>query len=103
MQRLRAAALVGVVPAVKRRARDAELVQGGTHRQVGLLDQPDDLQLLGGRIPHASSPPAPLMLMGWPAPHRTVGGMLLPWRNGGIGNGKEFGRRAGYRSRQKQL
>src|ERR1700712_1880293 len=62
IQRLGAAALVGVVPAVERRARDAELVQGGTHRQVGLLDQPDDLQLLGGRVPHASSPPAPLML-----------------------------------------
>src|SRR5437870_11300752 len=32
------------------------------HRQWGLLDQPDDLQLLGGGVSHAPSSPAPIML-----------------------------------------
>ena len=34
----------------------SELRQGCLHRQMGLLDQPDDLQLLGGGVSHSSSP-----------------------------------------------
>jgi len=35
---------------------DAELVQRVLGRQVRLLDDPDDLELLGCGIPHSSSP-----------------------------------------------
>src|SRR5216110_3596497 len=50
------------VPAVKGRPRNAEFRQGMAHRQWGLLDQPDDLQLLGGGVSHAPSSPAPIAL-----------------------------------------
>src|SRR5215470_17568044 len=53
---------VAIIPAVERGARDAELVQRAFGRQMRLLDQPDDLGLLGGGIPHASSSPSPFML-----------------------------------------
>src|SRR6185312_5193825 len=53
---------VTVIPAIKRGARDAELVQRALGRQMGLLDQLDDLGLFGRRIPHASSSPSPFML-----------------------------------------
>src|ERR671913_871870 len=51
-----------MVPAVERGPRDAELFQGAADRQVRLLDQPDDLGLLGCGVSHAPSSPAPLML-----------------------------------------
>ena len=50
------------VPPVEHRARDAQLVQGPPDLQMGLLHQPDDLQLLGCGIPHSSSPPSAIML-----------------------------------------
>src|SRR3974390_113087 len=61
-QRLNATLAVAIVPAIKRGSRDAELVQRALGRQVGLLDQLDNLGLLGRRIPHASSSPSPFML-----------------------------------------
>src|SRR5262249_33964580 len=44
------------------RTCQAELVQCPPHRQAGLLNQADDLQLLGGRGSHSPSPPSPVML-----------------------------------------
>src|SRR4029079_11601339 len=49
-------------PAVKRGTGYAKLVQRAFGRQMRLLDQPDDLGLLGCRVSHASSSPSPLML-----------------------------------------
>ena len=48
-----------IVPAIKGGLRNAQLVQSGPDAQVGLLDQADDLQLLGCGIPHSSPPPMP--------------------------------------------
>src|SRR3546814_5190697 len=46
-----------------RRSSDlAQLVQRALGGQVRLLDDPDDLELLGCRIPHSSSPPSAIML-----------------------------------------
>ena len=53
-QGFRPAGLVEVAPSVKGGARDAELLQRPARRQMGLLNQPDDLQLFGSRIPHSS-------------------------------------------------
>src|ERR1700680_3389900 len=53
-QRLRAALTISVIPAVERRAGNAEFIQGALGRQMRLLDQLDDLDLLGCRISHAS-------------------------------------------------
>src|SRR5919107_1008919 len=57
-----AAGLVQVAPPVERGARDPEPPQRSPGGQMGLLDQADDLQLLGGRIPHAPSSPSASML-----------------------------------------
>jgi hypothetical protein len=43
-------------------ARNANLFQRPPHRQGGLLDQPDDLKLLGGRVPHVASSPSAVTL-----------------------------------------
>src|SRR6478752_3657233 len=48
---------IPVVPAIEGRPRDAELCQRVAHRQRRAFDQPDDFQLLGGRVSHASSSP----------------------------------------------
>src|SRR4051794_26988095 len=61
-QRLKSAFAVAVVPSIKRGSRDAELVQRALGRQMRLLDQLDDLSLLGRRISHASSSPSPFRL-----------------------------------------
>src|SRR6202011_61479 len=61
-QGLRPAALVEVAPSVKGGARDAELLQRPARRQMGLLNQPDDLQLFGSWIPHSSLSPSAIML-----------------------------------------
>src|SRR5205823_5327174 len=47
---------------VKRGPWNAELLQGSANRQVGLLDQADDLGLFGCGVSHAASPPSPIML-----------------------------------------
>src|SRR5215469_5861110 len=60
VQGLRPATAVPVVPAVEGWPRNAEFRQGVAHRQWGLLDQPNDLQLLGGRVSHAPSSPTPI-------------------------------------------
>src|SRR3954454_4234305 len=61
-ERLRAAVPVAVVPSIKGRPRDAELLERPACRQMGGLDQPDDLDLLGCGVSHAWSPPSPAML-----------------------------------------
>src|SRR5829696_105108 len=61
-QSLRPAGSVKIVPAVERGPWDAELLQGSANRQVGLLDQADDLGLFGCGVSHAASPPSPIML-----------------------------------------
>src|SRR4051794_6163922 len=61
-ERLRAAVPVAVVPSIKGRPRDAELLERPACRQVGGFDQPDDLDLLGCGVSHAGSPPSPVML-----------------------------------------
>src|SRR3546814_5337328 len=55
LQRLRPALEVAVVPALEGPARDAQLLQRALGRQVRLLDDPNDLQLLGCGLPHSSS------------------------------------------------
>src|SRR6202040_4063377 len=57
-----AARQIALVPDVEGGARDAEWGQGAPHRQRRLLDQPDDLQLLGGRVSHISDSPSPSTL-----------------------------------------
>src|ERR1017187_6813533 len=53
---------IAIVPAIEGGPWDAELPQGAPHRQRRLLDQPDDLQLLGGRVSHISASPSPSTL-----------------------------------------
>ena len=50
-QRVRAALKVTIIPVAKGPARDAQLLQRPSRRQVRLLDDPDDLELLGCGIP----------------------------------------------------
>src|SRR5262249_44843318 len=57
-----AAGAVKIVPPIKSRPGNAELFQGAAHRQRGLLDELDDLQLLGSRISHSASSPSPITL-----------------------------------------
>src|SRR5271155_984085 len=59
-QRFRPAVTIAIIPSVKGGAGNTKLVQRALGRQV--LDQPDDLGLLGCRISHASSSPSPFML-----------------------------------------
>src|SRR6056300_1331451 len=52
---------VTIIPAVKSCGRNANLGQGSADRKVGLLDNANDLELLGCWVSHSRSPPAPLM------------------------------------------
>src|SRR6201996_992775 len=61
-QRVKASIAVAIIPAIECGAWDAEFVQCALGRKMRLLDQLDDLGLLGGRVPHASSSPSPFML-----------------------------------------
>src|SRR5437588_277431 len=61
-QGIEPALAVPVVPAIEGRPWNAELCQRVTYRQRRVLDQPDNLQLLGGGISHAASSPAPIVL-----------------------------------------
>src|SRR3954449_5875552 len=61
-QGVRPARSVEIIPVVKRGPGNAELVQRAPDRQMRLLDQPDDLELLGCGIPHSPSPPSAIML-----------------------------------------
>src|ERR1700737_1013807 len=56
------AALIEIVPAVEGVPWNAELLQRAAHRQGRLLDQPDDLGLLGCGVSHASPSPSAIML-----------------------------------------
>src|SRR5262247_2230262 len=51
-----------VQPPVASNGPDAEHLQGPPGRQMRLLDEVDDLQLLGCGEPHVWSPPSPIML-----------------------------------------
>src|SRR6516225_856410 len=62
LETFREACSIAIVPAIEGGPRDPELRQGAPHRQRRLLDQPDDLQLLGGRVPHVSDSPSPSTL-----------------------------------------
>src|SRR6202022_2908180 len=44
------------------RPGNAKFHQGAAHRQMGVLDELDDLQLFASRIPHAASAPSAVML-----------------------------------------
>jgi hypothetical protein len=68
LQRLRPAFEVAVIPAVEGPTRDAELIQRPLGRQVRLLDDPDDLELLGCRIPYSSPSPSAIILYGMSRP-----------------------------------
>jgi len=46
----RSAGLMQIVPAIESRPGNAELLQRSLDRQMRLLDQPDDLKLLGGWV-----------------------------------------------------
>src|SRR3982074_3852020 len=61
-QGFRSTGLIVIAPAVEGRARNAELFQRPPHRQDRLLDQPDDLKLLGGGVPHVASSPSAVTL-----------------------------------------
>src|SRR3954451_6069851 len=61
-QRFRAAATIAIIPSVKGGAGNTELVQRALGRQMRLLDQLNDLRLLGCRVSHASSSPSPFIL-----------------------------------------
>src|SRR5205085_5963425 len=58
----RPAGAVAIVPAVERRRPDTQHLQGSPGRQMRLLDQANDFELLGAGEPHASSPPSAIML-----------------------------------------
>src|SRR5215831_18999896 len=62
IQGLRPTPAVPVIPAIKGCSGNPEFGQGLTDRQRRLLNQPDDLQLLGAGISHASSSPTPIAL-----------------------------------------
>src|SRR5712671_3772854 len=62
VQGFRPTGLVEIVPAVEGGARNANLFQRPPHRQGGLLDQPDDVKLLAGRISHVASSPSAVTL-----------------------------------------
>src|SRR3546814_13381400 len=62
LQRLRPALEVAVVPALEGPARAAQLLQRALGRKVRLLDDPNDLQLLGCGLPHSSSALSEIML-----------------------------------------
>src|SRR5690606_23452859 len=51
-----------IIPTVEGRPWNAELVECLPGRKVRLLNDPDDLKLLGGGISHSSSPPSAIML-----------------------------------------
>lgn len=61
-QRLRPTRQIQVVPTIKCWPRNADLCQSASHRQAGLLDDPNDLKLLFGNVYHSWLPPTPIML-----------------------------------------
>src|SRR3954470_8611418 len=62
VQRLWPSSLIKIAPSIKRGSWDSDLLQRPPNRQMGLLDELDDLQLLCGRISHSPSPPSPVTL-----------------------------------------
>ena len=46
VQRLWPSSLIKIAPSIKSGSRDTDLLQRASRRQMGLLDEPDDLQLL---------------------------------------------------------
>src|SRR5690606_21063885 len=62
LQRFGTTIEIAVIPTAEGPARDAQLLQCAPGRQVRLIDEPDDLELLRCRIPHSGSPPSARML-----------------------------------------
>src|SRR5690606_1428921 len=62
LQRIDTAGQETVIPAIEGRARNTEFFQRAPRRQMRLLDEPNDLQLLGCGVSHSSSPPSAIML-----------------------------------------
>src|SRR6476661_2830314 len=62
VQRLWPSSLIKIAPSIKRGSWDSDLLQRPPNRQMGLLEELDDLQLLCGRISHSSSSPSPVTL-----------------------------------------
>src|SRR5262249_2416155 len=62
-QSLRPTGAMKIIPVVKRGPGNAELPQHASDRQMRLLDQPDDLDLLGCGVSHSPSPPSANMLL----------------------------------------
>src|SRR6185312_1785456 len=54
--------LIKIAPSIKCGSWDSDLLQRPPNRQMGLLDELDDLQLLCGRISHSPSSPSPVTL-----------------------------------------
>src|SRR4051794_8210527 len=67
-QGFRPARSIKIIPVVKGGPGNAELFQRAPDRQMRLLDQPDDLELLGCGIPHSPPPPSAIMLYGMARP-----------------------------------
>src|SRR4030095_14972797 len=61
-ERLGSAGSIAIVPAIEGRRANAQHLQGSPGRQMRLLNQADDLELLGAGEPHVSSPPSAIML-----------------------------------------
>src|SRR5207248_4197321 len=61
-QGLRPAGAIKIIPVVKSGPGNAELLQRAFNRQMRVLDQPDDLKLLGRGVSHSPSPPSASML-----------------------------------------
>src|SRR5262249_53653705 len=61
-QGLRPAGTIKIIPVVKSGPGHAELFQRASDRQMRLLDQADDLELLGCGVSHSPSPPSAIML-----------------------------------------
>src|SRR5271155_3380970 len=53
---------IRIIPAIESGTRNVDLFQRAPNRQRGTLNKPDDLQLLGCGVSHASSPPSAIML-----------------------------------------
>src|SRR3954467_3310118 len=62
VQGFRPTSSVQIVPAVEGGARNANLFQRPSHRQGRLLDELDDLKLLGGGVLHVASSPSAVTL-----------------------------------------
>ena len=76
-QGLRPAGAIKIIPVVKSGPGNAELLQRAFNRQMRVLDQPDDLKLLGRGISFAFSPIREHAFFEQPQFQRLLGDHLL--------------------------